>query len=287
MRIQKIFIAFTVLATLVTGCIQDDFGVPGGVSVPGESGSVIILSSGRTDGMVTLAVDAPLTARSGVWIDLNGDGIRAEDGTEDIEVFNVYQDYKLLTDKKNVSVYGDITYLAAVSNELTALDVSRNSSLQTLNVRLNQLSALDVSKNSALIRLDCSSNNLTSLDVSQNKSLVSLWTFDNQLSELNMSGNTNLAFLDCSNNKLSALDVTGNKDLIRLLCYKNQLSSLDLTQNVNLGRLWIFDNPISTKEMERIITSLQKVANGSLWIANEQIAAGLEEQLIEKGWAIK
>lgn len=287
MRINKIFAALSILAIGMVSCTQDDFGVPGGIPTPGKSGNVISLSTGHANGIVSLAVDALPADRAGVWIDLDGDGLRAEDGTEDISSFNVYQDYKLSAGKNTVTVHGNITYFAAASNELTALDVSKSPQLQTLNIQHNRITALDLSKNTALTRLDCSTNSLYTLYVSQNNSLVSLWAFDNQLAELNVSGNPSLAFLDCSGNSLSTLDVTGNSELVRLLCHNNQISSLDISQNEKLNRLWVFGNLISSEEMERIITSLQKVANGSLWIAYEQIAAGQEEQLIEKGWAMK
>lgn len=286
MGIQKIYIVLVMMAIVVTGCMQDDFDELGGGSAPGESGSVLSLATGRTDGLVNLAVDAPQAARSGVWIDLDGDGVRAGDGMEDITVFGAYRNYKFASGLKAISVYGDITYFAAASNELTALDVSRNPFLETLNVPLNRLGSLDLSKNTALARLDCSGNSLPSLDVSQNRSLVSLWAFDNRLSALNVSGNTALAFLDCSGNKLATLDVTQNSELVRLLCYNNQISSLDISQNGKLNRLWAFGNLFSADETARIIDALQEVLQGDLWSSAELVSAGQAEILAAKGWML-
>lgn len=285
MGIRKIYIVLAVIAIAVTGCMPDDMGEPGGSLAPGGSGSVVSFVTGRADGLMSLAVDAPQAARAGVWIDLDGDGVRAGDGTEDITAFGAYRDYEVASGLKAISVYGDITYFAAASNELTALDVSRNPFLETLNVPLNRLALLNLSANTVLSRLDCSGNNLASLNVSQNKLLVSLWVFDNQLSTLNVSDNTTLAFLDCSGNKLTALDVTKNSELVRLLCYNNRIPSLDISQNGKLNRLWAFDNLFSVDETARIIDALQEVSQGDLWISTESLSAGQAEILAAKGWA--
>ena len=45
----------------------------------------------------------------------------------------------------------------------------------------NQLTSIDVSKNTALELLYCSGNQLTSLDVSKNTALTNLWCFSNQI----------------------------------------------------------------------------------------------------------
>ncbi|MDR0427456.1 MAG: hypothetical protein LBH12_02510, partial [Dysgonamonadaceae bacterium] len=67
------------------------------------------------------------------------------------------------------------------SNQLTALDVSRNTELAELECYSNQLTALDVSRNTELARLECYSNQLTALDVSNNTELTELRCQENQL----------------------------------------------------------------------------------------------------------
>jgi Leucine-rich repeat (LRR) protein len=275
------------LAIAVTGCqpdIIDGFHVDDATE---DSGSVITMATGRADGIVNLSVDAPARTRFGVWIDLDGNGERAEDGAEDVKVFNAYQDYILASGLKTVSIYGDVTYLGCTSNELTALDVSRNPSLVTLHTPLNRLTALDISKNAALTGLDCSGNSITAIDVSNNTALVSLWCFNNELSTLNLSNNADLAFLDCSGNKLSTLDVSKNEQLARLLAYNNELTSLDISQNSRLNRLWLFGNPFSDDETERIIGMLREVSQGDLWISGMPPGDGQAEALAAKGWELR
>ncbi len=266
MRTKIIFIAFAALASAVTGCTKDDFDDYGQGKLSNESKSTVSLVSGRTDGAISLSVDAPEAARPGVWIDLDGNNKRAADGTEDVKVFNAYTEYALATGVKSVVIHGDITYLAAASNKLTAVNVSTNPHLATLNVLLNNLTTLDLSKNSALVRLDCSGNNLASLDVSYNATL---------------------AFLDCSGNQLSALDISKNKEMVRLLAYNNKLTTLDISQNSKLNRLWLFGNPLSDKETERIISSLGSMAIGYLWLTNEPLSNDLVQAVTAKGWTLQ
>ena len=125
---KYIFIALLALVIFVTGgCMNEEiegFNSPNEIAT--ENSSVITLTTDCLDGTVNLSIDAPENKRSQLWIDLDGDGVRAEDGTEDITVFNSYQDYPLAPGLETVSLYGDIAYLAAASNELTAIDVSAN-----------------------------------------------------------------------------------------------------------------------------------------------------------------
>ena len=87
----------------------------------------------------------------------------------------------------------------------------------------NQLTTLDVSKNTKLTDLWCFANQLTALDVSQNTALTRLFCDQNQLTALDVSKNTALKLLSCSSNQLTALDVSKNTALTDLSCYQNQI----------------------------------------------------------------
>lgn len=287
MNYRYLYLLVVLLSTVIVGCQHE---VPGGfdVDVPKlESGSVVTLKSGRADGIISLSVDAPAQARFGVWIDLDNDGLRAEDGSEEVKVFNVYQDYTLAAGVKEVSIHGDITYLSAASNELTAIDVSGNSHLATLNVPLNSLTAIDLSQNKALERLDISGNGLNSLDVSANTGLVSLWCFNNKLTAIDVSNNSSLAFLDVSGNALGSLDISANAELTRLLAYNNQLTSLDISKNPQLNRLWVFGNQLPDTETESLVSTLRSVTSGDLWLSIEPLSGALQASAVEKGWSVQ
>ena len=92
----------------------------------------------------------------------------------------------------------------ALSAGLTgSLDFSGCTSLTVLNCWYNQLTELDVSKNTALELLWCDDNQLTTLDVSDCTALVNLGCWGNKLTELDVSKNRELTYLACNNNRLS------------------------------------------------------------------------------------
>ena len=141
----------------------------------------------------------------------------------------------------DVSKNTALTKLYCKKNQLTVLDVSKNTALTYLRCNYNQLTSLDVSKNTALTKLYCSNNQLTSLDVSKNTALTKLYCDNNQLTSLDVSKNTALTGLNCGHNQLTALDVSKNTALTDLDCDKNQLTSLDVS-NTNMDDLDCDDN---------------------------------------------
>ena len=98
---------------------------------------------------------------------------------------------------------------------ITELDVSARgikelkgiehfTALTELNCTYNQLTALDLSKNTRLTTLSCGDNQLTKLDVSKNTALTSLYCTVNRLSDLDVSKNTKLSVLHCYRNQIKA-----------------------------------------------------------------------------------
>ena len=62
---------------------------------------------------------------------------------------------------------------------MTALDLSANTALTTLQCGSNELTALDLSANTALTKLYLNGNVLTALDVSANTALTAVRFYDN------------------------------------------------------------------------------------------------------------
>lgn len=100
----------------------------------------------------------------------------------------------------------------------------------------NQLTSLDISKNTALDELWCENNQLTSLDVSKNTGLEFISCGGNQISSLDISKNLSLEYLYCDYNELTSLDASRNSSLCTLTCNYNRLTSLDFNKNANLDR---------------------------------------------------
>ena len=97
----------------------------------------------------------------------------------------------------------------------------------------NELTSLDVSKNTALKVLYCYEDQLTSLDVSKNTALKVLFCDHNQLTSLNVSKNTALTGLNCSFNKLTSLNLSECTRLVTLYCYSNCINGKAMTKLVN------------------------------------------------------
>ncbi len=87
------------------------------------------------------------------------------------------------------------------------------TALQTLDCYRNQLTSLDVTKNTELVELWCHNNELTSLDVTKNTELVRLYCNNNELTSLDVTKNTELVGLHCDNNQLTSLDLAANNNL--------------------------------------------------------------------------
>ena len=149
----------------------------------------------------------------------------------------------------DVSKNTKLTELWCTKNQLTSLDVSGCTALTKLHCSDNQLTSLDVSGCTALTSLDCWSNQLTSLDVSKNTALTELYCLENQLTSLDVSKNTALTELHCSDNQLTSLDVSNNTALTMLYCYKNQLTSLDVSKNTALTELHCYDNQLTSLDV--------------------------------------
>ena len=154
-----------------------------------------------------------------------------------------------LTDLSGIEWFTGLTYLSCNDNNLTELDVSKNTALETLSCSGNQLTTLDVSKNTVLTDLSCSSNQLTTLDVSANRLLEDLSCSGNQLTTLDVSANTALEYLRCRSNQLMTLDVSANTALRWLWCEDNQLAALDVSKNTALDILYCERNQLAALDV--------------------------------------
>ena len=164
----------------------------------------------------------------------------------------------------DVSKNTALTILICGGNQLTSLDVSKNAALTALNCHYNKLSSLDISKNTELTELHCYTNQLTSLDLSENTALTMLSCDRNKLNSLDLSNNTKLSYLVCGSNELISLDLSKNTALTTLSCHSNKLTSLDLSKNTALSYLSCYSNQIKGEKMDVLVKSLPSVENRSL-----------------------
>ena len=156
--------------------------------------------------------------------DTNSDGSLSTEEIAAVTTINVSN--KNIANLKGIEHFTALTQLNCGSNQLTTLDLSKNTTLTRLDCSSNQLTMLDLSKNTALTWLYCDSNQLTTLDLSKNTALTRLTCYRNRLTTLDVSANTALTDLDCEGNQLTTLDVSKNTALTDLSCDNNQLTTL-------------------------------------------------------------
>ncbi len=181
--------------------------------------------------------------------DSDGDGNLSE--SEIASVGSIDVNDKGITSLKGVEYFTGLEKLYCHNNQLTSLDVGKNTALVWLSCYNNQLTSLDVSKNTALVWLLCSDNQLTSLDVSKNTTLEDLFCNNNYLTSLDVGKNTALVWLWCSANQLTSLDVSKNTALEKLYCGGNQLTSLDVSKNTAMKELACSTNQLTSLDVSK------------------------------------
>ena len=150
-----------------------------------------------------------------------------------------------ITDLKGIEFFTNLRELDCGNNQLTKLDVSKNTKLTSLSCYGNQLTELDVRKNTKLTELSCSGNQLTQLDVSKCKALKELDCSHNMITKLNVNSNKKLERLACGHNQLTSVNVSKNAKLIQLSTSWNQLTSVDVSKNAALLSLDVTGNKLS------------------------------------------
>ena len=230
-----------------------------------------------------------------------GDGYLTYDETES-EAFLVIQDMNI-ANLKGIEYFTSLVYLYCDNNQLTSLDLSKNTALTYLQCYNNRLSTLDVSGCTELTYLRCDNNQLTALDVSNNTALKNLRCDNNQLTSLDVSQNTALTDLECQHNLLTALDVSKNTALTYLDCSTNLLTALDVSNNQELQMIVCYFNAIRGKEMAALVKSLPDFKetsggkkSGTILVHTEKEFEGYEERnemtsaqvatAKDKGWSV-
>lgn len=174
-----------------------------------------------------------------------GDSRNMTDSIKD-EKFRNYCLAEFDTDADGILFYRELLAADSINVMLKGITsvegIEHFSELRVLYCSYNNLTTLDVSRNSKLTELWCESNGLTGLNVSQNTELKELMCGDNPLYALDVSNNTGLTYLSCFLNELDQLDISRNTELRALYCYWNQLNTLDISNNMNLKILECTDN---------------------------------------------
>lgn len=136
-------------------------------------------------------------------------------------------------------------------NELTALNVGKNTKLSFLSCRNNLIESLDLTNNPNLIDLRCGYNKLTKLELSNHSALEYIECQYNQIPELNITKCPNLSGLICMNNNLTSLDVTQCTALKNMNCEDNNIANLDVTKCTELTGLVCYNNKLKSLNLSQ------------------------------------
>ena len=164
------------------------------------------------------------------------DGVLTEYEISRIRYISV--DYKEIKSLQGIEFFTALEKLWCINNQLTWLDVSKNTKLNYLNCSANQLTSLNVYFNTNLLALFFESNNLTSIDV---------------------SNITVLEHLGCARNKMTWLDLHSNPDLESLYCDHNYITTIDFSDNPKISQIDCQQNYISGQGLDDMIRSLPQV----------------------------
>ncbi len=152
---------------------------------------------------------------------------------------------KNISDLTGIEFFTDLETLSAFNNNLSNIDLSQNSNLDTALLALNNLTSIDLSNNPNLISISLNDNNLSSIDLSNNTALLQVFINNNNLNSIDVSMLSNLENLGLSGNNLTVLDASQNPSLTSLFCNDNQLQSLNVQNgnNTNFTNFQAQNNP--------------------------------------------
>jgi Leucine-rich repeat (LRR) protein len=153
---------------------------------------------------------------------------------------------KDIKDLSGIEGFKQLTKLAVAQNELTQIDLSENTQLDTLYIQANALTTLDLSKQKKLIYLDADSNLLTTVSgLSHTPDLETIRMSFNYLTSFEIS-NSGVKHILMSDNDLTSFKIHQTPQLTAIFIKTNKLATIDLTHSPQLESLVISDNKLTT-----------------------------------------
>ncbi|MEM6719923.1 MAG: matrixin family metalloprotease [Bacteroidota bacterium] len=157
--------------------------------------------------------------------DIAGDGQVPTALIEVMTMLNI--EFSNITDVTGIEDFTALQSFIANNNNISSIDVSANTNLETLRLITNQLTELDVSQNTNLKNLAVDDNMIESLDLSNNTLLETITLTVNSLSFVNMQNG--------NNTNITTFNADANPDLTCILVD-------DLANNYSS---WVLDSATS------------------------------------------
>lgn len=158
-----------VVTTVLVSCSKDNNSNPD-PNNPKGTPYMIFTTDKKVGSEITLTIDAKEADKKDVWVDLNNNGVY--DSGTDVRLSATTAKYRL--QGNTVRVYGKVTLLKCDRNEVTSLDVTRNTALERLDMSHNKIKEVNLRNNAQLTYLKVSNLPLVGLDLTANKKLKEL-----------------------------------------------------------------------------------------------------------------
>ena len=135
-----------------------------------------------------------------------------------------------IADLTGIEAFVNLDELNCGDNNLTTLNVTRNTRLTDLYCNNNQLSSLDVTRNTRLVWFGCTDNLLSVIDMTQNTNVIGFYCTNNSIYDLDLSQNTALRRLSCNNNQMGNLNVKNgnNTNVTSFIATGNSLTCIEV-----------------------------------------------------------
>lgn len=178
--------------------------------------------------------------------DVNGDN--AIYFSEAINTDGLEVSSKGIRSLKGIEYFRNLQWLHCEHNDITELDLSRNTQISYLQLGYNKLTSLNLRGIGSLGFFKCDNNQLTGLDLSDSKGMCWFSAMNNNLQSMNFFNHHNLQYVNLYNNQLTSLVLEGvEKKIFRSLNVKhNKLVELDLSRCPFLSEIDVSDNNLKT-----------------------------------------
>ena len=162
-------LALLVATTVLVGCSKDNNSNPD-PNNPQGTPYMILTTDKKVGSEITLTIETKEADKKDVWVDLNNNGMY--DSGTDVRLSATTAKYRL--QGNTVRVYGKVTLLKCDRNEVTSLDVTRNTALERLDMSHNKIKEVNLHNNTELVYLKVSALPLEDLNLTTNKKLKEL-----------------------------------------------------------------------------------------------------------------
>ena len=232
----------------------------------------------------------------------NGQTLKKDDLAGVKEIGNATIPFTATGDLTGIEYFTSLETLYLDNADVTALDLSKNTKLNTVSVvnaaKLNELvlpttntlktlivkggsagrcplPILDLAGNKGLNTVTVNNTDIAVLDLSNNSFLTDVNVNNNKLNTINLDGALNLKTLRAKDNRLYSISLPDSSTLTTLVLANNKLASLDVTKSPELTSMDIRNNCLNKLDLSesKKLTTLVAYNNnlGALDLSNTNV----------------